>query len=95
MYFQVFIFYGPRSNAELLMHSGFVCDDNAHDRLAVRMGQWTAAITSWHLSCDSFLCQYLYADVVAPDQAIDGTLSMLSWWDLADSILSILLCLRK
>jgi len=46
MYFQVFIFYGPRSNSELLMHSGFVCDDNAHDRLAVRMGQWTAAITS-------------------------------------------------
>ena len=34
------IFYGPRSNAELLLHSGFVYDGNVHDRLAVRMGQW-------------------------------------------------------
>jgi len=37
--FQVLIFYGPRSNAELLLHSGFVYDSNEHDRLAVRMGQ--------------------------------------------------------
>ena len=37
--FQILIFYGPRSNAELLLHSGFVYDDNVHDRLAVRMGK--------------------------------------------------------
>ena len=36
---QVFIFYGPRSNAELLLHSGFIYDDNVHDKLAVRMGE--------------------------------------------------------
>jgi len=37
----VFIFYGPRSNAEFLLHSGFVYDDNVHDKLAVRMGEFS------------------------------------------------------
>jgi len=44
--FQVLIFYGPRSNAELLLHSGFVFDDNAHDRLALRMGEHILVILS-------------------------------------------------
>lgn len=35
---QVLIFYGPRSNAELLLHNGFVFDANEHDRLAIRIG---------------------------------------------------------
>jgi len=34
----VFIFYGPRSNCELLLHSGFVYDDNKHDRLSLKLG---------------------------------------------------------
>jgi len=48
---QVVIFYGPRSNAELLLHSGFVYDDNAHDKLAVRMGQSFHPCSSVSISC--------------------------------------------
>ncbi|XP_062569991.1 actin-histidine N-methyltransferase-like [Saccostrea cucullata] len=35
---QVFIFYGARSNAELLIHNGFVYPENELDRVAVRLG---------------------------------------------------------
>lgn len=34
---QVYIFYGPRRNADLLIHSGFVPDSNEHDYLSVRV----------------------------------------------------------
>ncbi|KAH3844375.1 hypothetical protein DPMN_086633 [Dreissena polymorpha] len=35
---QIFIFYGARSNAELLVNNGFVYMENEHDRTAVRLG---------------------------------------------------------
>lgn len=35
---QIFIFYGARSNAELLVNNGFVYPDNEHDRLAIKLG---------------------------------------------------------
>lgn len=35
---EVLIFYGPRSNAEFMLHSGFVFEENEYDRLALRMG---------------------------------------------------------
>ncbi|XP_026481893.1 histone-lysine N-methyltransferase setd3-like [Ctenocephalides felis] len=35
---QVFIFYGERSNAELLVHNGFVCMDNSGDTVSIRLG---------------------------------------------------------
>ncbi|KAG8325181.1 Histone-lysine N-methyltransferase setd3 [Homalodisca vitripennis] len=35
---QVFIFYGARSNADLLVHNGFVYPDNLHDSFRVRLG---------------------------------------------------------
>ncbi|KAK3599000.1 hypothetical protein CHS0354_007455 [Potamilus streckersoni] len=35
---QIFIFYGARSNAELLVHNGFVYPENEHDRIAIKLG---------------------------------------------------------
>ncbi|KAL4237444.1 Histone-lysine N-methyltransferase setd3 [Mactra antiquata] len=35
---QIFIFYGARSNAELLVNNGFVYTENEHDRMAVKLG---------------------------------------------------------
>ncbi|XP_052768808.1 actin-histidine N-methyltransferase-like [Mya arenaria] len=35
---QIFIFYGARSNAELLVNNGFVYLENEHDRMAVKLG---------------------------------------------------------
>lgn len=35
---QIFIFYGARSNAELLIHNGFVYPENELDRIAIRLG---------------------------------------------------------
>lgn len=35
---QVFIFYGPRSNAELLVNNGFVYPENEHNRMAIKLG---------------------------------------------------------
>lgn len=35
---QIFIFYGARSNAELLVNNGFVYLENEHDRIAVKLG---------------------------------------------------------
>ena len=35
---QVCIFYGERSNAELLVHNGFVYEDNLHDRVLIQLG---------------------------------------------------------
>lgn len=35
---QVFIFYGARSNAELLVHNGFVFPENELDRTAIKLG---------------------------------------------------------
>lgn len=35
---QILIFYGPRSNGEFLVHSGFVYADNEHDRLCLKLG---------------------------------------------------------
>ena len=35
---QVCIFYGERSNADLLVHNGFVFEDNVHDRVGIQLG---------------------------------------------------------
>ncbi|XP_068711253.1 actin-histidine N-methyltransferase-like [Montipora foliosa] len=35
---QVCIFYGERSNAELLVHNGFVFEENIHDRVVIQLG---------------------------------------------------------
>lgn len=35
---QVFIFYGARSNADLLVHNGFVHTGNEHDSVKLRLG---------------------------------------------------------
>lgn len=35
---QVCIFYGERSNAELLVHNGFVFEANVHDRVSIQLG---------------------------------------------------------
>ena len=35
---EVCIYYGPRSNAELLLHSGFVYPNNRQDYLKIRLG---------------------------------------------------------
>lgn len=35
---QIFIFYGARSNAELLVNNGFVYLENEHDRMAIKLG---------------------------------------------------------
>lgn len=34
---QVFMFYGPRPNSQLLLYSGFVLPDNPHDSLAISL----------------------------------------------------------
>lgn len=36
------IFYGPRSNADLLLNSGFVYADNQHDTVKIKLGLSTA-----------------------------------------------------
>eukprot|EP00035_Acanthoeca_spectabilis_P038170 m.50743 g.50743 ORF g.50743 m.50743 type:complete len:492 (+) comp9025_c0_seq2:224-1699(+) len=35
---QIVMFYGPRPNAELLLHSGFVMEGNPHDFVTVKLG---------------------------------------------------------
>ncbi|XP_004699177.1 actin-histidine N-methyltransferase [Echinops telfairi] len=35
---QIYIFYGTRSNAEFVIHSGFFFDHNAHDRVKIKLG---------------------------------------------------------
>ncbi|XP_074643249.1 actin-histidine N-methyltransferase-like [Tubulanus polymorphus] len=35
---QIYIFYGARSNSELLIHSGFVYEDNLYDKLSIKLG---------------------------------------------------------
>ncbi|CAH1261882.1 SETD3 [Branchiostoma lanceolatum] len=35
---QVYIFYGMRSNAEFLIHNGFVYPENVHDRVNIKLG---------------------------------------------------------
>ena len=35
---QVYIFYGERSNADLLVHNGFVYESNSHDRVTIQIG---------------------------------------------------------
>ncbi|XP_029642388.1 actin-histidine N-methyltransferase [Octopus sinensis] len=35
---QIFIFYGPRSNSELLIHNGFVYMENLFDTLTIKLG---------------------------------------------------------
>ncbi|CAL8293560.1 unnamed protein product, partial [Arctogadus glacialis] len=35
---QIYIFYGTRSNAEFVVHSGFFFQDNAHDRVKIKLG---------------------------------------------------------
>lgn len=35
---QIFIFYGDRSNADLLVHNGFVYPPNSKDRISIRLG---------------------------------------------------------
>nr|XP_023021881.1 histone-lysine N-methyltransferase setd3 [Leptinotarsa decemlineata] len=35
---QFFIFYGPRTNAELFIHNGFIYEDNSHDGYWIRLG---------------------------------------------------------
>lgn len=35
---QVYIFYGVRTNADFLVHNGFVYPDNEHDAVKIRLG---------------------------------------------------------
>ncbi|ESO94275.1 hypothetical protein LOTGIDRAFT_118649, partial [Lottia gigantea] len=35
---QVYIFYGARSNAEFMIHNGFVYPENEHDRVCIKLG---------------------------------------------------------
>ncbi|XP_007942800.2 actin-histidine N-methyltransferase [Orycteropus afer afer] len=35
---QIYIFYGTRSNAEFVTHSGFFSDNNPHDRVKIKLG---------------------------------------------------------
>ncbi|KAJ0063319.1 hypothetical protein NL108_016297, partial [Boleophthalmus pectinirostris] len=35
---QIYIFYGTRSNAEFVIHNGFFFQDNAHDRVKIKLG---------------------------------------------------------
>ncbi|KAM7054563.1 LOW QUALITY PROTEIN: actin-histidine N-methyltransferase-like [Molossus nigricans] len=35
---QIYIFYGTRSNAEFVIHSGFSFDNNSHDRVKIKLG---------------------------------------------------------
>ncbi|CAJ1074238.1 actin-histidine N-methyltransferase isoform X2 [Xyrichtys novacula] len=35
---QIYIFYGTRSNAEFVIHNGFFFQENAHDRVKVKLG---------------------------------------------------------
>ncbi|KAG7266370.1 hypothetical protein CRUP_012309, partial [Coryphaenoides rupestris] len=35
---QIYIFYGTRSNAEFVVHSGFFFEDNGHDRVKIKLG---------------------------------------------------------
>ncbi|KAG5877595.1 hypothetical protein JTB14_027599 [Gonioctena quinquepunctata] len=35
---QFFIFYGPRTNADLFIHNGFIYEDNVHDGYWIRLG---------------------------------------------------------
>lgn len=32
------IFYGPRNNRDLLIHNGFICEENVHDVLCLKLG---------------------------------------------------------
>ncbi|KAG7266315.1 hypothetical protein CRUP_015159 [Coryphaenoides rupestris] len=34
----IYIFYGTRSNAEFVVHSGFFFEDNGHDRVKIKLG---------------------------------------------------------
>ncbi|XP_064783854.1 actin-histidine N-methyltransferase isoform X1 [Oncorhynchus masou masou] len=35
---QIYIFYGTRSNAEFVIHNGFFFQENAHDRVKIKLG---------------------------------------------------------
>ncbi|KAM8917482.1 actin-histidine N-methyltransferase isoform 1-T2 [Spinachia spinachia] len=35
---QIYIFYGTRSNGEFVIHNGFFFQDNAHDRVKIKLG---------------------------------------------------------
>ncbi|KAG9336669.1 hypothetical protein JZ751_003017 [Albula glossodonta] len=35
---QIYIFYGTRSNAEFVIHNGFFYENNAHDRVKIKLG---------------------------------------------------------
>ena len=35
---EVFIFYGPRSNSDFFVHSGFFYEENKHDLLQIKLG---------------------------------------------------------
>ncbi|MCI4382995.1 hypothetical protein PGIGA_G00021260 [Pangasianodon gigas] len=35
---QIYIFYGTRSNAEFVIHNGFFFEENAHDRVKIKLG---------------------------------------------------------
>ncbi len=38
LFLQIYIFYGTRSNAEFVIHNGFFFQDNAHDRVKIKLG---------------------------------------------------------
>lgn len=38
VFLQIYIFYGTRSNAEFVIHNGFFFEDNAHDRVKIKLG---------------------------------------------------------
>lgn len=75
---EVLIFYGPRSNAELLLHSGFVYEGNEFDRLALRVGvskndtlySMKAEVLA-RIPLNSNCTFYLHADALNP---VDGDL---------------------
>ena len=51
---EICIYYGPRPNSELLLHSGFVYADNRRDYLKIKLGEYTR-----------YLCRTVMMGVVA------------------------------
>ena len=46
MIFQVYLFYGARSNCEFFIHSGFVYMESAWDRLPLKLGKILFSFTN-------------------------------------------------
>lgn len=59
IFFQISIFYGARSNAELLVHNGFVYPENDMDRTAIKLGN-ISIFTSFIPLIISFTHMYFF-----------------------------------